>query len=74
MACGVLVPQPGIEPGPPTVTVPSPNHWTAREFLRLGSLHPLSECCIGQAEMKLQHKTQHIFVHLPAMRDTIFGT
>ena len=33
------------------------------------------ECAdIGQTEMKVQHKTQHIFVHLPAIRDTIFGT
>ena len=32
MACGVLVPQPGIEPGPPVVEARSPNHWTTREF------------------------------------------
>ena len=32
VACGILVPQPGIEPWPLTVKVPSPNHWTAREF------------------------------------------
>ena len=31
MACGILVPGPGIEPGPSTVRAPSPNHWTARE-------------------------------------------
>ena len=31
-ACGILVPQPGIEPGPSTVRAWSPNHWTAREF------------------------------------------
>ena len=31
-ACGILVPQPGIEPMPPAVEVQSPNHWTAREF------------------------------------------
>ena len=30
-ACRILVPQPGIEPGPPAVQVQSPNHWTARE-------------------------------------------
>ena len=30
---GILVPQPGIEPGPPAVEAQSPNHWTAREFL-----------------------------------------
>ena len=32
MASGVLVPRPGIEPGPLVVKVLSPNHWTAREF------------------------------------------
>ena len=32
--CGlwILVPQPGIEPGPLAVKAPSPNHWTTREF------------------------------------------
>ena len=32
MACGILVPQPGIEPGPSAVKAWSPNHQTAREF------------------------------------------
>ena len=31
-ACGILVPQPGNEPGATTVKAPSPKHWTAREF------------------------------------------
>ena len=31
-ACGILVPRPGIEPGPSSMRVQSPNHWTAREF------------------------------------------
>ena len=30
-ACGILVPQPGIEPVPPALEVQSLNHWTARE-------------------------------------------
>ena len=30
-SCGILVPQPGIEPVPPAVEVHSLNHWTARE-------------------------------------------
>ena len=30
-ACGILVPRPGIEPGPPAVKAPRPNHWTSRE-------------------------------------------
>ena len=33
MTCGVLVPQPGIEPEPSAVRAWSPNHRTAREFL-----------------------------------------
>ena len=32
MAYRILVPWPGIEPGPSAVKAPSPNHWTAREF------------------------------------------
>ena len=31
MAFGILVSQPGTEPGRPAVETPSPNHWTARE-------------------------------------------
>ena len=33
-ACGILVPRPGIEPGPLAVKAPNPNRWTTREFLR----------------------------------------
>ena len=33
MACGILVPWPGINPVPPAVESWSPNHWTTREFL-----------------------------------------
>ena len=35
VACGVLVPRPGMEPGPPSVEAQSPNHWTAREVLTM---------------------------------------
>ena len=31
-ACGILVPQPGIEPETSAVKAQSPNHWTAREI------------------------------------------
>ena len=31
-ACGILVPQLGIKPGPTAVKAPSPNQLTAREF------------------------------------------
>ena len=32
---GILVPQPGIEPGPSAVRARSPNHWATREFPRI---------------------------------------
>ena len=31
MVCGILVPQPGMEPVPPTMEAWSLNHWTVRE-------------------------------------------
>ena len=31
MACGVLVPPPGIKPAPPALEAQNLNHWTARE-------------------------------------------
>ena len=31
-SCGILVPQPGIEPGSSAVKLQSPNHWTTREL------------------------------------------
>ena len=37
-ACGILAPQPGIEPGPLAVRARSPNHWTTREFPDSGYL------------------------------------
>ena len=32
VACGILVPQPGIEPAPLAMKDWSSNHWTVREF------------------------------------------
>ena len=34
MACGILVPQPGMEPVPPALEAWSLIHWTSREVLR----------------------------------------
>ena len=31
-SCGILGPQPGIEPGPMAVKVPNLNHWVARKL------------------------------------------
>ena len=44
MACRILVPQPGVEPTLPSVEVGIPNHWTARQFLRVFSV----EMSLGQ--------------------------
>ena len=38
MACGILVPRPGIEPVHPALEAWSPNHWTAREVPKHGFL------------------------------------
>ena len=35
VSCGILVPQPGIEPGATAVKALSHNNWTAREVSRL---------------------------------------
>ena len=45
MACGILVPGPGIESGPTAVKVPSLNHWTAREFPEV-ILKVCIHCCV----------------------------
>ena len=37
MACGILVPQAGIEPVTPVVEAQSLNHWTTREVLAFTS-------------------------------------
>ena len=42
-ACGILVPQPGIEPMPSAVKAWNPNYWTAREFPMACSLEMSSQ-------------------------------
>ena len=32
VVCGILVPWPGIEPGPLAVDIRTPNHWTTRKY------------------------------------------
>ena len=46
MACGILVSQPEIEPGFPTVKAQSPNNWTTREFPILDT-SALSDICLA---------------------------
>ena len=48
-ACGILVPQPGIEPVPPALEARSLNHWTAREVPKLSDLvRTTSYYCLPQ--------------------------
>ena len=42
MACGILVPQPGIRLAPAALELRSLNHWTAREVIFPISIHILS--------------------------------
>ena len=39
MACGILIPPPGMEPGPPAFGTQSLNHWTSREVQRITYIH-----------------------------------
>ena len=40
-ACGILVPQLGMEPKPPALGAWSLNHWTTMEVLRLVIMSPI---------------------------------
>ena len=42
--CGILVPQPGIEPSPPLLEGQSTNHWTTREVPHRTLLKGWAEC------------------------------
>ena len=42
MACGILVPQPGIKLAPAALELQNLNHWTAREVIFPISIHILS--------------------------------
>ena len=50
VTCGILVPQPGIEPGPLAVKMQSSNHWTTRispvDFSMLAILRNVKWCLI----------------------------
>ena len=52
-ACGILVPQPGIEPGPSTVKARDPNHWTSMEI-------PDSAFLVNSEMMLMLFDTDHI--------------
>ena len=65
LACGILVPRPGIEPGPPAVEVWRPNHWTSREVLRRGIFFLVLH--IPWASEYLQRRSS--FQHFQAITD-----
>ena len=52
MACGILVPQPGIESRPWALKVWSPSHWTTREFPAPTSLCSLVNVSVGEIPVK----------------------
>ena len=62
MACGILVPQPGIEPVPPAVESWSPNHWTARELpiLFKGKQQNSDTQCISQDSPEKHNQLTHL--------------
>ena len=51
-ACGILVPQPGIEPESPALEVRSLNQWTTREVRNILKTHK-SHSCAGQPDTML---------------------
>ena len=44
VACGIIVPRPGIEPVPPAVEARSLNHWTTGEVPYVYNLKKLPNC------------------------------
>ena len=56
-ACGILVPQPGIEPMPPTVEVWCLNHWTAREVLAILNSQSYGLWCFQQLKLKSHNES-----------------
>ena len=58
-ACGMLAPQPAIDPVPPALEVQSPNHWTTREVPRLDFEQILIRCLLtsgGKGEAAFEDK------------------
>ena len=62
VACGILVPWPGIKPGPPAVKARSPNHWTTREVPTYLTLRPCSNMAFLEKPPPAQRqKTSHTY-------------
>ena len=68
MACGILVPRPGIEAGTSAVRTQNPNHWTTREFLRIAFF---SRVAITLMNLKPLHQ-QKIKLSLSRTMENVF--
>ena len=85
MACGILVPLPGIAPGPPGVKAQSPNHWTTREVPRKDFLYyysrlhctplnyPPPSVLITESRAKCRHQFLLQQLALPAAQNTTWA-
>ena len=60
-ACGILVPWPGIESPPSAVKVPSPNHWTTREFPCSSASYTFTKFKIAMTPFLIYWKSSCIF-------------
>ena len=68
MACGILVPRPGMEAVPPAVEAWSLNHWTTREvpqyfkycFVKVDHLMGTINSCIKGATWRLSKESNII--------------
>jgi len=56
-ACGILVPQPGVEPAPPALEVQSLNYWIAREVRRF------SEVVRKHQGVRTEDQTHPVYCH-----------
>ena len=71
VACGILVPQTGMEPVPPAVAAHSLNHWTGREVLSWfswGSSRPLLQL----RQVEPPHPPTHTSLHGRTGRDVVW--
>ena len=64
-ACGILVPQPGIEPTLPALEARSPNHWTAREVPASAWDFDASVCCFHLGDVDKWRNTERALNMMP---------
>lgn len=61
--CEILVPWPGIEPGPSTVKVLSPKPWTAREVTYVLDAHSETSACLRTEWLEQGRGPEWVLVH-----------